>query len=229
MKYAFTAQQLADLKALLNTMATPYQRRWYAAGLVHRRRSYTKHRQAGADMFFALEGLIDAMETGRNQHYFAPLKKYALSISRQYICYFATKIGIKIAQDDSNITFINGATIAFHGGLGLSFAALHGNVYLSEYAWCNHPYALYLSALAVSCNKRYRLTLFTSVSPNNEAFEVWKRSQAEGFSQIHTIEDSAAQGGIWDALDVETFKRESSPEEFRQMYQCEWPQQEAAE
>lgn len=229
MKYTFTAQQLADLKALLDTIATPYQRRWYAVGLVHRRRSYTKHRQAGADMFFALEGLIDAIETGRNQHYFAPLLKYALAWSRKYICHFAAQVGVKIAQDDSDITFTNGATIAFHGGLGLSLAAQHGNVYLSEYAWCNHPYALYLSALAVSCNKRYRLTLFTSVSPNDEAFEVWKRSQAKGFSQVHTIEDSAAQGGIWDALDVETFKRESSPEEFRQLYQCEWPQQEAAE
>ncbi|MGB8663786.1 MAG: terminase family protein [Serratia inhibens] len=225
MKYTFTTQQLADLKALLNTMATPYQRRWYAAGLVHRRRSYTKHRQAGADMFFALEGLIDAMETGRNQHYFAPLKKYALSISRQYICYFATKIGIKIAQNDSNITLTNGAEIAFHGGLGLSLAALHGNVYLSEYAWANHPYALYLSALGVSCNARYRLTLFTSVSPNAEAFEVWKHSQAKGFSLVHTINDSLQQGGIWDTLDVESFKRESSVEEFRQQYLCKWPQE----
>lgn len=229
MKYAFTAQQLADLKALLDTLATPYQRRWFGEGLVHRRRSYTKHRQAGADMFFALEGLIDAMESGRNQHYFAPLLKYALAWSRKYICHFAAQVGVKIAQDDSDITFTNGATIAFHGGLGLYLAALHGNVYISEYAWCNHPYALYQSALGVSCNKRYRLTLFTSVSPNAEAFAVWKRSQAKGFSQVHTINDSVAQGGVWDSLDVEAFKRESSPEEFRQMYLCEWPQQEAAE
>lgn len=225
MKYAFTTQQLADLKALLNTMATPYQRRWYAAGLVHRRRSYTKHRQAGADMFFALEGLIDAMETGRNQHYFAPLLKYSLALSRKHISHFAAKVGIYITQDDSNITLTNGAEIAFHGGLGLSLAALHGNVYLSEYAWANHPYALYLNAKGVSCNARYRLTLFTSVSPNTEAFEVWKRSQAKGFSQVHTINDSVEQGGIWDTLDVESFKRESSVEEFRQQYLCEWPQE----
>ncbi|WP_273890125.1 terminase large subunit domain-containing protein [Serratia marcescens] len=225
MEYAFTAQQLADLKSLLNTMATPYQRRWYAEGLEHRRRSYTKHRQAGADMFFALEGLIDAMETGRNQHYFAPLLKYSLAWSRKYICHFAAKVGIKIAQFGREIAFSNGARIVFHGGLGLSLAALHGNVYLSEYAWANHPYALFQSALAVSCHSRYRLTLFTSVSPNPEAFAVWKRSQAKGFSQVHTIEDTAAQGGLWDVLDVETLKRECTLEEFRQLYLCEWPQE----
>ncbi|CAI1511376.1 terminase large subunit domain-containing protein [Serratia quinivorans] len=229
MKYAFTAQQLADLKALLNTMATPYQRGWFDAGHVYHNRSYTKHRQAGADMFFALEGLIDAMESGRNQHYFAPLLKYALAISRKYISHFADQVGVKIAQDDSDITFTNGATISFHGGLGLRLSGKHGNAYLSEYAWANHPYALYQDACSVSKHERYRLTLFTSVSPSDEAFAVWLDSQAKGFSLVHTINDSVAKGGIWDALDVETFKRESSPEEFRQQYLCEWPQQEAAE
>lgn len=38
-----------------------------------------------------------------------------------------------------------------------------------------------------------------------------------------------APGGFWDALDVESLKRESSLEEWRQQYQCEWPPQEAAE
>lgn len=225
MKYAFTAQQLADLKALFDTMATPYQRGWFDAGHVYRHRSYTKHRQAGADMFFALEGLIDAMETGRNQHYFAPLLKYALAISRKYICHFAAQVGVKISQDDSDITFSNGATIAFHGGLGLRLSGKHGNAYLSEYAWANHPYSLYQDARSVSKHESYRLTLFTSVSPSDEAFAVWLDSQAKGFSQVHTIEDTAAQGGLWDVLDVENLKRECTPEEFRQLYLCEWPQE----
>ncbi|WP_420705073.1 hypothetical protein, partial [Serratia marcescens] len=80
-------------------------------------------------------------------------------------------------------------------------------------------------ARSVSKHESYRLTLFTSVSPSDEAFAVWLDSQAKGFSQVHTIEDTAAQGGLWDMQDVENLKRECTAEEFRQLYLCEWPQE----
>ncbi|MDP3441120.1 MAG: terminase family protein, partial [Azonexus sp.] len=45
----------------------PYQKKWYRAGLVERVRNLLKSRQIGATWYFAREGLIDALETGRNQ------------------------------------------------------------------------------------------------------------------------------------------------------------------
>lgn len=227
MKHTATTQQLFDLKALFSNMATPYQRRWFEAGRVHRVRSYTKHRQVGADWFFALEGLIDALETGRNQHYFAGTRRQSLAYSRRYICHFSAQVGIHIAPDANDITFANGATITFNGSRGLFLSGKCGNVYLSEYAWVDHPVALFQVAQGVSMHKRHRLTLYTSVSPNPEGFAVWQRSQSLGFSQVHPLEDSAQHGGMWDAQRIDEIKRECSPEEFRQLYMCEWPQEAA--
>ena len=62
-----------------------YQQQWFQAGQQYRIRNILKSRQIGATYYFALEALIDALQTGRNQIFLSASKKQAMQFRSIFV------------------------------------------------------------------------------------------------------------------------------------------------
>ncbi|CQD62816.1 phage terminase%2C ATPase subunit [Yersinia enterocolitica] len=231
MKYAyFDETNIEHLKYWMHVWAFNHQREWYKAGIDNRTRNITKTRLAGADQFFALEGLIDALETGRDQIYFSAGDETE-SAAWQYILSW---MGVgRLAVTDScmdkfnEVNFIrlnNGAQINFLNEESLA-AGYSGNVYVSEYAWADNPDGLLKVASGIAMHERHRRTFYTTPSPNIAAFTFWQQALENDrqWSQIITIEDIAGNGCLYSPEDIVSLKGEMSELEFAMLYMCQWP------
>ncbi|WP_145538279.1 terminase large subunit domain-containing protein [Yersinia kristensenii] len=233
MKHAISDETSTEhLKYWMRRWAFNHQREWYKAGIDNRTRNITKTRQAGADIFFALEGLIDALETGRDQIYFNSGDD-ADSAAQQYTLNWM-KIG-HVADFDivggevsklNAIRLDNGAQISFVNESSHA-AGYSGNVYVSEYAWAENPGRLLKIAKGISMHKRHRSTFYTTPSLNADAFTFWLQAQKSDsqWSQSVTIEDIAGNGCLYSPDDVVRLREEMSELEFAMLYMCQWPTQ----
>ncbi|OVZ79610.1 terminase, partial [Yersinia kristensenii] len=171
----FTAGQVDGLREHFENAAFDYQKTWYRVGLTGTDRSLTKSRQIGADWLFAFEALLDAITSGRNQHFLTCTRPSALN-TRAYIAEFCRVVGVNVNPfSPSNMLLGNGALIAFHGENSLA-AAHAGNVYLSEYAWAKNPRSILQMAKGMAMHKNHRLTLYTTPSRSHTAFKIWNGS-----------------------------------------------------
>ncbi|CAI1175392.1 Uncharacterized conserved protein [Serratia proteamaculans] len=220
MRYEFTGQQAATLKILLGNNGFEYQRRWFISQ--KKIRHITKTRQCGADWYFSLEALIDAIETGRNQYFLAPSVDNAMSINRQIIAHFSALAGVAINPNDSVIKLANGAEIRFLGGNQSTIAAFSGNAYVSEYAWAEKPANLFKIARGLSAHANHRFTAYTSPSENNEAYACWVTEKAENQQRLSAL--TAFQQGST-LIDLPEIKAECSKDDFDMLYSAIWPQE----
>ncbi|PHZ22637.1 terminase large subunit domain-containing protein [Yersinia massiliensis] len=231
MKHAISDETSTEhLKYWMRRWAFNHQREWYKAGIDNRTRNITKTRQAGADIFFALEGLIDALETGRDQIYFSAgddadsaAQQYTLNWMKiGYVADFDT-VGGKVNELNA-IRLDNGAQISFLNEKSLA-AGYSGNVYVSEYAWADNPDRLLKVAGGIAMHKRHRRTFYTTPSPNIAAFTFWQQALENDrqWSQIITIEDIAGNGCLYSPEDIVSLKGEMSKLEFAMLYMCQWP------
>lgn len=219
MTHTFTSLQAAGLKKLLSEMGFEYQRRWYTPQ--KKVRHITKTRQCGADWYFSLEALIDAIETGRNQNFLAPYVSHSLSCNRERIVHFASQVGVNIEPGDFPIKLSNGAEIRFFDDHSY-FAAFHGNAYVSEYAWADNPAKLVLAGKALSAHSKYRFTAYTTPSNNYEAFKIWQGEKPENKQRLSAI-NAIRQGCT--LLELSDIKNEYSDEEFALLFSAVWPQE----
>ena len=237
-------EQIEKLNELFNDGLYDHQRIWYRAGLQNRIRNINKSRQIGATMFFAQEGAVDAVNTGRNQIFLSASKSQAFQF-RQYIVDFFH--GIDMALKGEVIHFPhNDARLYFLGTNSKTAQSYHGNLYLDEYFWINKFLELRKVASGMSSQKRWRQTYFSTPSSiNHEAYKFWTgelfnkgRSKdqrikvdfshqalkngklcADGqWRQIVTIEDAERLG--FDLFDINQLKLEYSPEEFSNLFLC---------
>ncbi|MGP2470708.1 terminase large subunit domain-containing protein [Yersinia sp. 2540 StPb PI] len=233
MKHAISDKTSTEhLKYWMRRWAFNHQREWYKAGIDNRTRNITKTRQAGADIFFALEGLIDALETGRDQIYFnagddadSAAQQYTLNWMKiGHVADFDT-VGGKVNKLNA-IRLDNGAQISFLNEESLA-AGYSGNVYVSEYAWANNPDRLLKVADGISMHKRHRRTFYTTPSPSVAAFTFWQQALENDrqWCQIITIEDIAGNGCLYSPEDIVSLKGGVSELEFAMLYMCQWPRQ----
>lgn len=224
----------------------PHQDCWYRAGLKQRIRNLLKSRQIGATFFFAREGFIDALETGRNQIFLSASKAQA-HVFKGYIKQFAADEADVELQGDP-IVLPNGATLYFLGTNSRTAQSYHGNVYMDEYFWIPRFQEFKKVASAMASHKHWRQTYFsTPSSVSHEAHPFWTgdlfnkgRSSADRIKldishkalrdglacddsqwrQIVTVLD-AQQGGC-DLFDIDQLRREYSPDEFNNLFMCEF-------
>ncbi|MBL3523801.1 hypothetical protein IM876_14065 [Serratia plymuthica] len=220
MRYKFTGLQAATLKNLLGDKGFEYQRRWFISQ--KRIRHITKTRQCGADWYFSLEALIDAIETGRNQYFLAPSVNNAMSINRQNIVHFSSLLGVDIHPNDSVIQLANGAEIRFLGGNQKTVAAFSGNTYVSEYAWAEKPANLFKMARGISAHADCRFTAYTSPSESDEAYARWSAEKADIQQRLSAL--TAFQQGST-LIDIPEVKAECSEDDFDMLYSAIWPQE----
>lgn len=219
MKYTFDKLQLAALKVKLAYAGFSYQIGWYKSQ--SRIRHITKTRQCGADWYFSLEALIDAIETGRNQNFIAPDISHALASNRERIMQFASLVGVTISPDDSPIILSNGAEIHFFGGRSL-FAGSHGSAYVSEYAWSDNPSAIFKAGRAISMHKKNRFTAYTTPSENREAYSLWL-TENPLFKQRLSASQALKQGST--LIDPVKIKNEFPARDFEMLFDAIWPQE----
>lgn len=224
----------------------PYQKTWYRAGLQERIRNLLKSRQIGATWYFAREAFIDALETGRNQIFLSASKAQA-HMFKGYIKKFALEVAdVEITGDP--IVLPNGAELYFLGTNSRTAQSYHGNVYMDEYFWIPGFEEFRKVASAMASHKHWRQTYFSTPSTlAHAAHPFWTGERinkgraaadrvvidtshgalkdgqhcADGqWRQIVTILD-AMTGGC-NLFDVEQLRLEYSPEEFLNLFMCQF-------
>ncbi|HAK7559729.1 TPA: terminase family protein, partial [Salmonella enterica] len=138
----------------------------------------------------------------------------------------------KIKSGKAHLELPNGAVIYFIGPKSLA-AALHGNVYVSEYAWADSPRNMIALAKSLSMHARYHATYYTTPSPNPEAWQEYKKLIALNSTtcMTFTADDAAASGAtlatgdaLFDDEWLNDMKKELSAEDWKMLFMCEWPQ-----
>lgn len=243
---AISEEQQEKLVGAFMESLFPYQKNWYRAGLQERVRNLLKSRQIGATWYFAREGLVDAMETGRNQIFLSASKAQA-HVFKGYIKQFAAEVADVELQGDP-IVLPNGATLYFLGTNSRTAQSYHGNVYMDEYFWIPKFQEFRKVASGMAMHKHWRLTYFSTPSSlAHEAFPFWSgeqfnkgRAQADKIKldvshaalkdgrhcddgqwrQMVTVLD--ALGGGCNLFDIEQLRQEYSPEEFLNLLMCEF-------
>ncbi|EAC0543336.1 terminase family protein [Salmonella enterica] len=206
-----------------------YQMGW-AASTHRRNRVLTKMRQCGADWFFSLEALSDALATGRNQIFLGCGDGHSQT-NRAYISALLSHARPALQNYVSRMTdfcleLTNGAHIYFIDP-DSHCAAIHGNVYASEYAWADSPKNMIALAKGLSMHARYHATYYTTPSPSPEAWQEYKKLIASNIatSMIFTAEDAATSGAtFFDDEWLNTMKGELSAADWRMLFMCEWLQ-----
>ncbi len=219
----------------------PHQKHWYRAGLNARIRDILKSRQIGATWFFAREAFIDAIETGRNQIFLSASKAQS-HVFKQYIVDFAATAA-EVELTGSPIILPNSAALYFLSTNAKTAQSYHGNLYVDEYFWINKFQQLRKVASGMAAHKQFRQTYFSTPSSlSHEAYPFWDGSlhgkenqidvshaalKAGAYSdkdgqwrQIVNILDAEASG--FDLFDLEQLKLEYSDPEFRNLFLCEF-------
>lgn len=223
-----------------------YQRAWHAAGQQFRVRNILKSRQIGATYYFAHEAFVDALVSGRNQIFISASKKQALQF-RAYIVEYAKRTA-DVELKGETITLPNGAQLIFLGTNSKTAQSYHGNLYFDEIFWVNRFEEIRKVAAGMASQKQYRITYFSTPSSiTHSAYRLWSgklfnkgRPKAEQveidishknlksgqecadgqWRQIVNIYD--AQLGGCNLFDIERLKLENSPDEFEQLFMCEF-------
>lgn len=246
-KNAISEEQQKLLEEAFLDRMFDYQKHWYRAGLAERVRNILKSRQIGATYYFAHEALIDALQTGRNQIFLSASKAQAFQF-RSYIVDFAREAaGVELRGEV--IKLPNAAELMFLGTNSRTAQGRHGNLYLDEYFWIPRYRELRKLASGMASQVQYRMTYFSTPSAqSHEAYPVWtgewfnkgrpKHEQiprldlshtalAAGVTcpdgqwrQIVTIQD--AQAGGCNLFDLARLKLENTPEEFAQLFMCQF-------
>ncbi|WP_137936118.1 terminase ATPase subunit family protein [Chitinivorax sp. B] len=244
-KNAISEAQHQTLRDAFFDSLFDYQRTWYRAGQTERIRNLLKSRQIGATYYFAREALLDALDTGRNQIFLSASKAQAFQF-RSYIVDFAKVADIELKGEV--IKLPNEAELIFLGTNSRTAQSYHGNLYLDEYFWIPRYQELRKVASGMASQKRWRQTYFSTPSAlSHEAYPFWSgalynrgRAKAEQirldishaalaagrrcedgqWRQIVTIEDALRHG--CDLFDLDQLKREYSPDEFAQLFQCQF-------
>ncbi|GAB6177950.1 terminase family protein [Desulfobaculum senezii] len=214
----------------------------------HRNRQILKSRQIGATWYFAQEAFENACLTGDNQIFLSATRAQA-DVFREYIVNIAGEafdLELK-GKDKLQLHTAHGpATLYFLSNNSKSAQSYHGHVYIDEFFWICRFNDLYKVATGMAAHKKWRRTLFSTPSAvTHEAYDLWtgerfqkrykkKRAQFPSFKEsqggvlcpdntwrkIITLED--AEAGGCDLFDVKELKLEYSPDEFRNLFMCEF-------
>lgn len=241
-----SALTLDDFRDKLHSSYFGYQNKLYEIRH-YRNRQLLKSRQIGATWYFAQEAFEDACLTGDNQIFLSATRAQA-EVFRDYIINIAgEKFDIELKGNPIRLNTANGpATLYFLSNNSKSAQSYHGHVYIDEFFWIMKFNELYKVATGMAAHKKWRRTLFSTPSSiNHEAYPLWsgdkynerfkkKRVDFPGFKELQsgilcpdntyrkiiTLEDAINEG--CDLFDPEELKQEYSPDEFRNLFMCQF-------
>ncbi|MDP9703293.1 UNVERIFIED_ORG: uncharacterized protein YjcR [Rahnella aquatilis] len=252
-KNYFSDEALEKLEDIFLAQCFQYQRIWYDAGLKHRIRDILKSRQIGATFFFAREALLRALATGHNQIFLSASKTQAY-VFREYIIQFARLVDVELTGDPI-VLGNNGAKLIFLGTNSNTAQSHNGDLYVDEIFWIPNFQKLRKVASGMASQEHLRTTYFSTPSAlTHGAYPFWSgelfnkgrenprdrieldighHALAKGrvcedgqWRQIVTIEDALAGGCT--LFNIDTLKRENSAEDFRNLFMCEFVDDQAS-
>lgn len=252
-KNYFSDEALEKLEDIFLAQCFQYQRIWYDAGLKHRIRDILKSRQIGATFFFAREALLRALATGHNQIFLSASKTQAY-VFREYIIQFARQVDVELTGDPIVIGN-NAAKLIFLGTNSNTAQSHNGDLYVDEIFWIPNFQKLRKVASGMASQEHLRTTYFSTPSAlTHGAYPFWSgelfnkgredrndrieldishHALAKGqlcgdgqWRQIVTIEDALAGG--CNLFNIDTLKQENSAEDFRNLFMCEFVDDQAS-
>ncbi len=240
----FTEEQIEKLLEIFHEQNFGYAAKWWEAQ-TERTRLLLKSRQIGATWYFAREALLRAITEGRNQIFLSASKAQAHQF-KTYMLAFAGLVGVELSGDP--IVLSNGAELHFLGTNAKTAQGRSGDFYFDEFFWVSGFRQLNKVAAAMATHKHWRKTYFSTPSAmSHEAYPFWNgternkgRSKGEAITidvshaalrggirgadrkwrDVVTIEDAARLG--CNLFDIDELREESSPEEFANLYMCEF-------
>ena len=234
-----------DFQKRLHSNYFGYQRDMRAE-LLRRNRYYLKARQIGATWYFAQEAFENAVLTGDNQIFLSATKAQSL-IFRQYILDICGQaFDISLSGNPLVLHTAHGpATLYFLATSSRSAQGYHGHVYGDEFFWIPKFREFFKVASGMAAHAKWRRTLFSTPSIiTHEAYPLWSGKQYlsrfknpkpwpevkalrlglvcpdNAYRKIITLDDAEHSGcNLFNRAELEL---EYSPEEFRQLFGCEF-------
>ena len=235
----------ADFEAQLHKNYFQYQKDLYNLR-AQRTRWLLKARQIGATWYFAQEAFENAVLTGDNQIFLSATKAQA-QVFKQYIvniCGEAFDIELK-GNPITLHTAFGPASLYFLATSSRSAQSYHGHFYGDEVFWMPKFAELYKVATGMAAHSKWTRTFFSTPSIiTHEAYPKWSGKEYlsrfknpkpwpdfkalqsgllcpdSAYRRIITLDDAEAGGcNLFNRADLEL---EYSPQEFRQLFGCEF-------
>lgn len=250
-KNHFEPEHVQQLEAAFMDSLYAHQALWHA-NVSERIRLILKSRQIGATWFFAREALVDLLKTLRSQVFLSASRAQAFQF-RNYQRAFVREV-LDMDLEGDPIVFSNGAREFFLGRNVATAQGYAGNLYFDEIYWVPNFGVMESTAGAIATHKHFRKTYFSTPSVvTADAYDLWTgerfndgrpkseqvaidlspkrlakgRRGADGvWRNLMTLEEAVALG--FDMVDVAQLKRENSPAAYRQLYLCEFIDDETA-
>lgn len=250
-KNHFEQEHIDALADALHDEMFDYQKRWFTC-MNERVRLILKSRQIGATWYFAREALIDLLQSDRSQIFLSASRAQAHQFKNYQRQFVRAVLDMDLEGDP--IVFSSGAVEFFLGRNIATAQSYSGNLYFDEIYWVPNFGAMESTAGAMATHKRFRKTYFSTPSVvTHDAYDLWtgeryntgrpKNEQvaidlshqklvkgqrgADGIWRNRvTIEDAVAQG--LDLVDLEQIRRENAPAAYRNLYMCEFVDDETA-
>jgi len=215
-----------------------------------RTRNVLKSRQIGLTFYFAREAFVDAILSGRNK-IFLSASRHQADVFKEYIKGFAREwFNVELTGGDKIElhTKTGMATLYFLSTNSSTAQSYHGDLYVDEYFWIPAFAKLKTVASAMSAQKQWRRTFFSTPSTKtHQAYPFWsgdefnerrrRRNRAlaifperaelrrggtlcpDGqWRWIITLDDAERMG--CDLFDREQLKQEYSEDEFEMLFNC---------
>lgn len=241
-------EAIEKIKEAFHANLFGYQKQWNT----HRRmriRDILKSRQIGATYYFAREALVDGITRLHPKIFLSASKAQAWQF-RAYIVQLAYEAaGVELRGDPMTIRTDEGeVTFRFLGTNSKTAQSYHGDVIMDEYFWISNFAEFNKVASAMASHKQWSRTYISTPSAvTHQAYEFWTgqaynkgrpkkehlqldlsekalrngRLDEDGqWRHLVTIEEAERQG--CDLFDLPQLKREYSPEEFAQLFLCEF-------
>ncbi len=212
-----------------------------------RNRMELKSRQIGFTWDEALFAFEDAALTGDN-HIFLSATRAQANVFRNYIIQSAAEdFGITLTGNPIVLKTAPGklAELHFLSNNSKSAQSYHGHVHIDEFFWISKFPELFKLATGMASHAKWRRSLLSTPSIiSHPAYPYWAGSLWQKrfarpkpwpgftelqsgllcpdswFRQIITLEDAIAGG--CDLFDIEQLRLEYTPDEFRQLFCCEF-------
>ena len=204
-KNVIDADMVAALVEEFERVCFAYQMEWWA----HRQqdgRIILKSRQIGATYYFALEALIIAITTGKNQIFISASKKQAASFRRYIVAIVSRVCELELQGDPMRLILPDHpkgeAFLYFLGTQVSSVQGYTGDLYLDEAAWVRNFHDIQEVASAMALQDGYHETYFTTPSTmDHDFYKFWSGStynrERAKEEQIHLdISHAALKNGM---------------------------------
>lgn len=250
-KNVIDADQTQALLEAFERLCFAYQWGWWEAR-IHDGRVILKSRQIGATYYFAIEALIIAITTGKNQIFVSASKKQAAQFRRNIIRFVKKVLDIDLQGDPMRLMLpdhpAGEAFLFFLGTQVSSVQGYSGDLYLDECGWVRNFKDIQEVASAMALQAVYRETYFTTPSSmDHDFYAFWTgaeynrdRPKEEQIS-LDVSHDNLKDGklcadGYWrqivtiyDAIErgcslfnIDKVKRKYSPARFAMLCLCQF-------